>query len=334
LPVADPNHRIGTLRRLACATLMGGFVNKFRFGIQTSQAASAAEWAEKARKIEDLGFSTLFIPDHFTEQLAPVPALVAAADATATLRLGTLVLDNDYRHPVVLAKEWATLDLLSGGRTEFGLGAGWMRSDYEQSGMPLDPPGVRIKRFREGLRIIKGLFADGPVSFAGEFYTVTNHEGLPKPVQKPHPPILVGGGGKRVLSIAAREADIVGVNFSLAEGEVNPKVAVTGSAAATREKIEWVREAAGPRFADLELNVTVFFTIVTDDRQGMAERLGPGFGLSADEALSSPHAAIGTVDQIIETFQRNREEYGFSYIVFSGDVYEAMAPVVARLAGT
>jgi probable F420-dependent oxidoreductase len=309
-------------------------MGKFRFGIQTSNAGSAGEWAAKARRIEELGFSTLFIPDHFTDQLAPIPALVAAANATSALRLGTLVLDNDYRHPLVLAKEWATLDVLSGGRTELGLGAGWMRSDYEQSGIPLDPPGVRIKRFREGLSIVKGLFADGPFSFAGEFYSVNAHEGTPKPVQKPHPPILVGGGGKRVLSIAAREADIVGVNFSLAEGEVNPKVAVTGSASATREKIEWIRDAAGERFAGLELNVTVFFTVVTDDRQAMAERMAPGFGLTPEDVLSSPHVAIGTVDQIIEGFQRHREEYGFSYVVFSGDVFEAVAPVVARLAGT
>ncbi len=306
----------------------------FRFGIQTSNAPSADAWAAKARRIEELGFSTLFIPDHFTEQLAPIPALVAAANATTTLRLGTLVLDNDYRHPLVLAKEWATLDVLSGGRTELGLGAGWMRSDYEQSGMPYDPAGVRVRRFREGLRIVKGLFGDGPFSFSGEFYNVREHEATPKPVQKPHPPILIGGGGKRVLSIAAREADIVGVNFSLAEGEVNPKVAVTGSASATREKIGWIRQAAGARFAELELNVTVFFTVITDDRQAMAERMAPGFGLTPEDVLASPHAAIGTVDQIAEDLQRHREEFGFSYVVFSGDVFDAVAPVVAKLAGT
>ena len=308
--------------------------HKFRFGIQVSRADSAAEWVAKARQIEDLGYSTLFMPDHFNDQFAPVPALMAAADATSTLRLGTMVLDNDYRHPLVLAKEMATLDILSGGRLEVGLGAGWMRTDYEQSGIPYDRPGVRIRRFEEGLQIIKGLFADGPFSYTGEFYNITGHDALPKPMQKPHPPILVGGGGRRVLSIAAREADIVGVNFSLAEGEVNPAVAATGTAAATREKVAWIREAAGSRLDDLEFNVTVFVSMVTDDRDAMGERVAAGFGLPAGEVKATPHVLIGTVDQITEDLEQRREEFGFSYIVLSGDVFEAMAPVVKRLAGT
>ncbi len=308
--------------------------HKFRFGIQASRGASAGDWTAKARRIEELGYSTLFIPDHFNDQLAPLPALTAAAGATSTLRVGTLVLDNDYRHPLVLAKEFATLDVLSNGRAELGLGAGWMRSDYEQSGIAYDPPGRRIARFKEALAIIKGLFADEPFSFAGEHYTVTNHHGTPKPVQKPHPPILIGGGGRRVLRLAAREAQIVGVNFSLAEGEVNPQVAITGTAEATREKIAWVREAAGARLDEIELNVTVFVSALTDDREGVAKAIAAGFGLPADEVLASPHLLVGTVDQIVEDLQRRREEFGFSYVVFSGDVFEAMAPVVARLAGT
>ena len=308
--------------------------HKFRFGIQTSRAPSREEWVDKVRRIEELGFSSLFIPDHFNNQFAPIPALMAAADATSSLRLGTLVLDNDFRHPLVLAKELSTLDVLSGGRVEAGLGAGWMVSDYEQSGMVYERPGVRISRLEEAVKIMKGLFAEGPFTFSGKHYSITNHEGTPKPVQKPHPPFLIGGGGRRVLALAAREADIVGVNFSLAEGVVNPAVAVTGSAAATAEKIAWIREAAGKRLDDLELNVTVFFSTVTDDRKEMAERIAPGFGLSPEDVLLSPHVLIGTVEQIVDDLQRHREEYGFSYIVFSGDVFEAMAPVVKRLAGT
>lgn len=258
---------------------------------------------------------------------------MAAADATESLRVGTLVLDNDYRHPLVLAKELATLDVLSGGRLEIGIGAGWMLTDYEQSGIAYESPGVRISRLTEGLQIIKGLFADGPFSFSGRHYNIVGHDGLPKPVQKPHPPILVGGGGRRVLSVAAREADIVGVNFALTEGVVNPAVAATGTAAATAQKISWVREAAGERFDDLELNVTVFVCLVTDDRQGMAEQLAPGFGLAPEDALACPHVLVGTVEQIVNDLERRREEYGFSYIVVSGDAVEPMAPVVARLAG-
>lgn len=308
--------------------------HKFRFGIQTSRAGSAEDWAEKARKIEELGFSTLFIPDHFGDQYAPLIALATAAAATKTLRLGTLVLDNDFRHPLMLAKELATLDVLSNGRVEAGVGAGWMTTDYEFSGIPYDPPGVRIEKLKETLAILKGLWGDEAFGFAGKHYNITNHDGTPKPAQSPHPPLLVGGGGKRVLRLAAREADIVGVNFVLAEGMVNPKVAVTGSATATAEKLAWIKDAAGARFDEIELNVTVFFTFVTDDRNAMAERIAGGFGMPASDVLESPHALIGTVDQIVADLQRRREEYGFSYIAFSGDVFDAMAPVVKRLAGT
>ena len=308
--------------------------HKFRFGIQTSQADSAGEWAAKAKRIEELGYSTLLIPDHFNEQFAPVPALMAAADATSTLRLGTMVLDNDYRHPLVLAKEVATLDILSGGRVELGLGAGWMRTDYEQSGIPYDRPGVRIRRLREGIQVIKGMFADGPFSFSGEFYDITDHDALPKPVQKPHPPILVGGGGKRVLSVAAREADIVGVAVSAPEGEINPVAIATGTAEATREKVGWIREAAGERLDAIEMTVTVFVCMVTDDREAMAERVAGGFGFGPEEVKATPHVLIGSVDQIAEDLEQRRDEFGFSYVVLSGDVFEAMAPVVRRLVGT
>ena len=306
---------------------------RFRFGVQTSRAASREEWAAKARKIEDLGFSTLFMPDHFEDQYAPIPALMAAADATTTLRIGSLVLDNDYKHPVVLAKEAATLDVLSGGRLELGIGAGWMASDYEGAGMAYDAPGVRISRLREGLAVMKGLFSDEPVAFEGKHYNV-HMNGLPKPTQRPHPPILIGGGGKRVLQYAAREADIVGVNFLLAEGVVNREVMTSGSAAATAEKIDWIREAAGPRLSNIELNVTVFAAIVTDDRAGMAERLAPRFGVTPAELPDAPHVLLGNAGQIAEDLQRRREQYGFSYIVISGDGFEPLAPVVKQLAGT
>ncbi|HZP56623.1 MAG TPA: TIGR03621 family F420-dependent LLM class oxidoreductase [Dehalococcoidia bacterium] len=306
---------------------------KFRFGAQIAAGRSRDEWIEKARKCEDLGYSTLFMPDHFDDQLAPMPALAVAAAVTSALRVGGLVLDNDYKHAVVLAKELATLDVLSGGRVEAGIGAGWMVTDYEGSGISYDPPGTRIRRLKEGLRIMKGLWSDEPVAFDGEFYSV-HMSGTPKPVQKPHPPVLIGGGGKRVLSFAAREADIISVNFALTEGRVGRGALETGSAEATREKIRWIREAAGARFDQIELGVTVFAGILTDDREGMAARVAPGFGATAEEALTVPHALIGSVDQCVEELQRRREEYGFSYVAFSGNSWEAMAPVVARLAGT
>jgi probable F420-dependent oxidoreductase len=305
----------------------------FRFAAQTARGHSRDEWVGKARKVEDLGYSTLTLPDHFDDQLSPIPAMMAAADATTALRVGTLVMDNDYKHPLVMAKECATLDVLSGGRLELGLGAGWMKSDYEASGIPYDPPGVRISRFAEGLRIIKGLLSDKPVDFHGRFYSITNHNGTPKPVQKPVP-ILIGGGGKRVLSLAAREADIISVNFNLEQGAVNQTVLKSGAGVVTDEKIRWIRDAAGSRFDEIELQVTVFVAVVTDDQQGMAERIAPGYGMSPQEVLDSPHVLVGSVDQMVETLQARRERYGFSYIAFSGDGFERMAPVVKRLAGT
>jgi probable F420-dependent oxidoreductase len=304
----------------------------FRFAIQTSNAPSGEAWREKARRIEDLGFSALLMPDHFGDQFSPMPAFMAAADATTILRVGGLVLDNDFKHPFVLAKEIATLDVLSGGRVELGIGAGWMITDYEASGIPYESPGVRVSKLQESVKIMKGLFGDAPFAFKGQHYQI-NGNGLPKPVQKPHPPILIGGGGKRVLRFAAREADIISVNFNLQEGAVGAATMATGTAEATREKIGWIRDAAGARFDDIELNVTIFATIVTDDAAKIAERVAPGFGTTPEELPRAPHALIGSVDQIVDELERRRDEYGFSYIAFSGDVFEQTAPIVARLAG-
>ncbi len=217
----------------------------FRFGVQLSRAESGAAWRATARRIEDLGYTTLFVPDHFEDQYGPLVALTVAAEATTSLRVGSLVFGNDYRHPVVLAKEIATLDVLSGGRVEFGLGAGWMTSDYEQSGIAHDPPGVRITRMAESLAVLKALWSDGQASFEGEHYRVTGAIGAPVPVQRPHPPVIIGGGGERVLSLAAREADIVGVNPSLAAGYVGPEVLETTTAEYYHRRLEWIRKAAG-----------------------------------------------------------------------------------------
>jgi len=307
---------------------------RFRFGAQISFAASGPDWLAKARRVEELGYSTLCVPDHFDDQLAPFPALVAAAAATSTLRLGTLVLDNDYRHPLVTAKEAATTDLLSNGRLELGLGAGWLLSDYAQSGIDCDPPSVRIDRLEEGLAVVKGLLAGGKFSFSGRHYTVTNHPGTPRPVQQPHPPILIGGGGRRILSIAGRQADIVSVNFDLRSGSVGPQLGATATAEATAEKLRWVRAAAGDRFDDIELSHSLYLTMVTDDRVAVAGGLGTGFGLTSEQVLAMPNFAIGTVAEIADELERRRDELGFSYVVVGGECYEAMAPVVARLAGT
>lgn len=307
---------------------------RFRFAVQCSNATSAKDWASKARKAEDLGFSTLFMPDHFGDQLAPVPALMAVADATTTLRIGMLVLDNDYRHPVVLAKEAATLDLLSDGRLELGLGAGWLRTDYEQSGIPYDDPKVRVDRFEEGLKVVKGLLGPAPFSFEGTHYRVKDLDGFPKPVQSPRLPIIVGGGGKRMLGIAAREADIVGVNPNLRAGEVNQDAGRDAVAPSYERKLRWVRDAAGDRFDDIELNVLIFIAMVTDDREGVAANLAGGFGLTQQEALEVPLALVGAEAQIVDELHARRDRYGFSYITLGESAMDDMAPIVAKTSGT
>lgn len=246
----------------------------FRFGVQASKAADRAGWVDLARRVEAHGYSTLTMPDHFDDQLAPVPALMAAADATERLRVGALVWDNDYRHPLVLAKELATMDVLSDGRLEIGIGAGWMRTDYDSAGLPYDPAGVRVDRFVEALAVMKGLFGDEPVTFAGTHYRITAHQGRPTPVQRPWPPFLIGGGGRRVLSIAGREADIVGVNATLVNGKIDGAALASMGPAAVDEKVGWVRAAAGERLGDIEMNVRSFFVRVTDDRTGTARHRG------------------------------------------------------------
>ncbi len=286
-----------------------------------------------AHKVEDLGYAVLTMPDHFTDQLAPVPALMAAANATTDLHVGALVWDNDYKHPVVLAKELATMDLLSDGRLEVGLGAGWMRTDYDAAGMPFDANGVRVSRFEEALTIMKGLFSDGATNFSGNHYTITNYDGLPKPVQRPWPPFLIGGGGKRVLTIAGREADIVGINGTLAHGAIDAGAIATMTAAAVEEKLGWVKAAAGERFEQIELNVRTFFVKVCDDRAERAAKLGAMFGFTTEQMLETPFAIVGTTDQIVQDLIERREKWGFSYVIVGAEDVDSIAPVVAALAG-
>ena len=309
----------------------------FRFAAQLSRPAERTSrgWAELARRAEGLGYSALLMPDHFGEQLAPVPALAAAAAATERLRLGTLVFGNDYRHPVVLAKEAATLDLLSDGRLEIGLGAGWMRSDYDQAGMAYDPPPTRVSRLEEAIEVLTGLLGtDGPFSFSGRHYTVRDHVLYPPPVQRPRPPLIVGGGGRRVLSIAGRHADIVSINVNLRDGTGGPEVAPDASPESTRRKVGWVRAAAGDRFAHLELNTLVGFAVITDKAASVCEAMAPAFGVSPDDVRHVPLALVGTLEEIEEELRWRREEYGISYLSVEADCWEALAPVVQRLTGT
>jgi probable F420-dependent oxidoreductase len=307
-------------------------VHPFRFGIQCRAAADGRAWRELARKAEDLGWSTLTLPDHFEAAFAPTPALMAAADATTTLHVGTMVCSNDYRHPVVLAKEAATLDVLTGGRFELGIGAGWMTTDYEQAGMALDRPGIRIQRLAEALSVLRALWSDAPCTHEGAHYRVADLDGHPKPLTPGGPPIVLGGGGEQVLRLAAREADVVGVNVNLAAGVIDSRAIGFGTAEATDEKLAWIREGAADR--DPEIHVRVHLALVTDDRDGAVDELAPAFGLTPAQAMATPHALIGDVSQVCDQLVERRERWGISYLGLSADQLEPFAPVIARLAGT
>ncbi|HXX79640.1 MAG TPA: TIGR03621 family F420-dependent LLM class oxidoreductase [Ktedonobacteraceae bacterium] len=312
----------------------------FRFGVIDESSLSRKEWVQKAQRVEQLGYSTFLIRDHFIQgdfnhQLAPVPALMAAADVTKTLRVGSLVFDNDYRHPVMLAKEAATLDVLSDGRFELGIGAGWLASEYEQTGMPFDQPGIRVERLHEALHVLKGIFAEEPFTFTGQHYTITNLDSHPKPVQKPHPPLLIGAGSKRMLSIAAREADIIGIlPKALTKGTISedPTERLSETIA---QKVAWIRQAAGERFDEIELSMVVTLEITHDQEQTAAQIIQQrGWSdITSKQVLEMPSMLIGSPDQLIEKLQAVREKYGFSYFVISDTCLETFASIVMQLAG-
>jgi probable F420-dependent oxidoreductase len=317
----------------------------FRFG---AVYFALEHWAECARTVESLGYATLLLGEHpMSGGPSPLIALMAAANATTTLRLGTHVLANDFRNPVLLAQDVATLDILSGGRFELGLGSGWLHSDYTSLGIPFDRPGVRVNRLTEAVTLIKRLFQEEETTFSGDYYQVQGARLAPKPIQLPHPPLMVGGGGRRILSLAAREADIVSLDpIGTAAGT---KDMATSTAAAVAEQVGWVRAAAGDRFGALELHVLATLCVAEDRRKG-AEQLIQFFKSAPadlfinaertiEEVLESPRYLVGSVEQIVEQLLESRERYGISYISvldFPGmpSSVEALAPIVARLAGT
>jgi probable F420-dependent oxidoreductase len=293
--------------------------NPFRFGVVSSGVGRTRDgWIDLARRAEALGYAALLMPDRPSMGgLAPIAALATAAGATTTLRVGSYVFANDYRHPVILAREAATLDVLSGGRFELGLGAGVGHGEYEQLGLPFDPPGVRVSRFEEGLRLIKQLFTEDRVSFSGRYYSVRDLPGLPKPVQQPHPPIFIGSSGKRMLTFAAREAQMIAPTLKYTPQGPDP------ADVSLDEKVGWIRAAAGDRFAAIELCQTRYDIAVSDSPVPLAQQAG---------GPPIPRRPL-TIDQTVAALEDERARYGFSYIQISDTQLENFAPVVARLAG-
>ncbi|HEY2541306.1 MAG TPA: LLM class F420-dependent oxidoreductase [Stellaceae bacterium] len=306
----------------------------FRFGVNVGPSRSRAEWVEKARRIEALGYDVLTVPDHLSELLAPIPALVSAAEATMSLRVGTNVLNNDFRHPVLVAREAATVDLLTGGRFLLGLGAGHIKAEYEQAGLRFDPGGTRVERLAEAVTIIKGMMSGEPFTFVGRHYCVTDHKIHPPPVQRPRPPIAIGGNGRRLLTLAAQEADIVGFSgITFRRGGTAPDLS-GWKAAGADDRVQLVREVSGDRFASLELNALVQRVVVADDRSRAAGELARDWHqLTPEEILDSPFVLVGTIDQMAEDLLARRQRWGFSYFTIREPYLSAFAPVVGQLRG-
>jgi probable F420-dependent oxidoreductase len=313
----------------------------FRFGVQARLARSRGHWADLAHRAEVLGYDCLTMPDHLDEQLGPIAGLMAAADATTRLRIGHLVLANDYRHPVILAKELATLDLLSDGRLDLSIGAGHDANDYRAMGSAFDRPGLRIDRLEEALDIVYGLFGDGPFSYDGKHYQVSELDGQPKPVQ-PRVPLLIGAGGQRMLRLAARRADIIGVNGTLRPGPVPagvltsklpiPRISHASwrsmSAEQVDAKVDLIRQAAGARMTGIELSVRAFLTQVTSHPAALEEQLARELEVDRQFTRSSPFILAGSVAGIAERLRERRERWGITHVVVGAAEMESFAPVL------
>ncbi len=306
----------------------------FRFGLNASQGADPRIWRRLARRTEELGFDSLLIPDHFTQQLAPFTALASAAAATRSLRVGMLVACNDFRHPVAHAKEIATLDVLSNGRAIWGMGAGWLEPEYRQAGIPFDPPGIRVDRLVESIGVMRSMFDGAPAQFEGTHYRIDGAAGWPAPRQTPHPPLLVGAQARRLLSFAAQTAEVVGIGPSLLARSLFGQPPTHTPEQALDEQVRWMDEAAPQRRSIVERNMVAFPIVITADREGAAHRMAAPTGLTPEMLLQSPHAWIGTVDQICEQLVERRERWGVSFWVVPGDDPTATAPIVSRLANT
>lgn len=302
----------------------------FRFAIQLRAAPSRDKWVERARRAEVLGYDAVCVPDHIGAQLSPFAALLAAAGATDRIRVGTFVLDNDFRHPLLTAHEAATVHLLSEGRLELGLGAGWLVRDYEGLGIEFAAPRTRVERLEEAVEIVDRYFRGKVFSFSGRHYTVAEVEPLRLPPHLSPPRLVIGGGGRRVLALAAARADVASV-FLTAKPEGS--TFEEPSAEQYRAKIAHLRERAGGRADDVEVNVLLQAFELTDDRAAAVRRWADEFETTPEDFVALPFGLVGALDEIVDDLERRREEYGISYVTVFGEHLEAFGPVVERLAG-
>lgn len=312
----------------------GTSIRPFRFGLSVGGSTGRDEFVAAVRRAEASGFDVISSADHISGRLAVLPMLAAAAEIS-TLRVSPMVMANDYRHPVILARETATIDVLSDGRFELGIGTGWIEKQYTAAGIRYDPPGVRVDRFAEAITVIKGCWSGEPFTFAGEHYKV-DQVTCPRPTQRPHPPLLIAGAGRRMLRLAGQEADIVSI-APLTKGITGFDefdAAVATSADRINAQLTWIRETADERFDDIELSVMAHHVEVTPDLDETAARLASETNTTPTQVLDSPHMLIGPAERITETLIYNRERYGISYVVFLGNDLKAVGPIVGHLAGS
>ncbi|MEO6124859.1 MAG: TIGR03621 family F420-dependent LLM class oxidoreductase [Ilumatobacteraceae bacterium] len=310
---------------------------RFRFGVEMMHPFEGMSWVDTAREVESLGYSTLFVPDHFHEGFGPISAMTAAAVATTTLHVAPMVFACDFRHPAVVARELASIDIMSAGRLEVGLGAGYQETDYFPTGIAMDSPGVRVSRLIEHTTVLRGLFGPEPLTFEGDHYRITALDGTPKPHRPGGPPILIAGGGKRLLTFAAQAADIIGVNPSLPSATLRGTAGRDALTGPIDEKFEWIRAAAGDRFDSLEVNAWMAAAVVTGtsaEAEAIASKMFPGFGAAPEDVLASPIVLVGTETQITERLHERRERWGYSYHVLPAGRAHQFSPLVQRLTGT
>jgi len=309
---------------------------RLRFGVVNELVPDATRWLDHVRRVEDTGVDVLLVRDHlsvdaFGPSLAPLPALAAAAALTTRLRLGTLVLGNDFRHPAFVAQDAATIDFLSSGRLELGLGAGWQYADYHASGIPFDPAGKRIARLEEAISIIDRLLSGETVTFDGTHYKLDSLALPTIGVQRPRPPLLVGGGGPKMLSLAARRADIIGLlPAPITSGDRETNEPADRSPATVDAKLAVLRSAAPERFDTLELSMFATF-VVTDrrrrDTESLIDRMGWG-GVTVEKVWAMPSVFIGSPTQICEVLRRRLDRFGLSYFITTDHALDELSKVI------
>jgi probable F420-dependent oxidoreductase len=318
----------------------------FRFGLQAFEATTADEWFALVRRTEELGYSTLFSSDHYfgpgpiadtighrPVEMGPLTSIAVAAAKTTTLKVGCRVFACDFHHPIVLAKEMATLDLLSGGRLEVGLGAGWTKAEYDGLGVPWDGAGTRIERLSEYIDAVRAHWTGEPIEVVGKHVNISGFAGRPLPHTPGGPPIMIGGGAPKILGLAGAKADIVSLNFNNAAGKLGGASVATSDAAATAQKIEWIRAGAGERFDDIELEIGAYFIAIGETGIAQRDAIAGRFGVDGETLAQHPHGLFGTTEQICETLIERRERYGISYITVAQRHVDEFAPVVAALTG-